>query len=963
MSTEESLSTGLQGLPWIVHKFGGTSVADADCYLTVAQILEEQIGILPGPDDDLSVVSRAGSTCHLAVVVSAMGGKPKVTDLLLKTVNSAADRDMDAVEETLAVVLGKHEKCLRNLFTAGNGEHERLVGVIHRDIEDIRDILKTVFLMKWRANRISELVSGYGELWSAQILTALMQMRTQKRNEALNNLSESSLHEVRAPVTHQFTYLDARRVITIDEEAIRDGAVAWEESLAKLEDVHQEEASKLTGESQMLHYIITGYVASNTDGVSTTLQRDGSDYSAAIMGKLLQSHSIVIWTDVDGVLSADPRLVPLAQVLSEVSYNEAMELAYFGAKVLHPKTMQPAILAVPQIPIYIRNTFNSSFRGTRIFTSSPTHRDRDKVVCGFTSIDNMALINVEGSGLVGVLGVDSRIFGTLERLAISVVLISQASSEHSVTFATVESDAVAAKVAIEEEFRRELQNNRISRVEVQMPCSIIAAVGDGMSHTAGVSGRFFSALGDARINVLAIAQGCSERNISAVVLTKESTRALRAVHAAFRLSHTTIRVGVVGMNELGESLLKLLQDQRAALRSTFEIDLQVAIIHPSSDARKSIRLKSDDSGGSNSITIQSFNKAIGRTSSSCEEGSESFVAEFGLVDLLPHLFRTDCTNHVIFDCTNDEAVGELHASWLKAGVDVVTANNTGLSGPKAQREEICQAETAQGKLSAKYLRNVTVGGGLPVINTARTLLQTGDKIRRIDGILSVSLSFIMFRISPPSDIKRCSIFDEDFSNGAFSGDLLLSPSANIGAACSFSQAVKEAIALGLMEEDPTKDLNNEYVSRVLMVLARELGVEDVETAEIQNSSDKLLEGVADFHNLPTNIDEKIYARVEEARSRGCVLRQISSVDVAENRIETKIVEVPDHHVFGVTPPSCECIRFFTNRHRRYPLIVQGPSAGADSTASALLAELLQLMRGRANPRSVVLSRSGTSAQL
>ena len=239
-----------------------------------------------------------------------------------------------------------------------------------------------------------------------------------------------------------------------------------------------------------------------------------------------------------------------------------VEQSFFCAKVIHPKTMQPAIMCEPQIPIFIRNTFNSSFRGSRIFTSSTTHLDRERCVCGFSSIERMAIINVEGSGMVGVKGVARRLFGTLESVGLNVVLISQASSEHSITIAISMKQAIDAKTAVEEEFHKELKQNHIYKVEVIQPCSIIAAVGDGMHLTSCVSGRFFTALGDAKINILALSQGANERNISAVVLEEESTRALRAVHAAFRLSHTNVRVGIIGMNEIGMSLLKLLQEQR-----------------------------------------------------------------------------------------------------------------------------------------------------------------------------------------------------------------------------------------------------------------------------------------------------------------------------------------------------------------------------------------------------------------
>lgn len=982
----DSSPLGFAGKVWEVHKFGGTSVATADCFVLVATIVEEQLGLRPrrmsvgsGVNKDHAAVAAAAAKAPaavadpngvhsskncMAVVVSAMGGKPKVTDLLLNTVTAAAQRQNDQVEAYLNEILVKHSSCLEQLFPAE--EQQRLMGIIQRDMTDIRDILKTVSLMKWQATRISELVSGYGEIWSAQILAALLQQRQ---------------------ANYEFCYLDARRVITVDEEAIQHGTIAWEMSSEKLDRVYTEERRKrqskyahLDEEDWQLHFVITGYIATNTQGVATTLQRDGSDYSAAIMGRLLQSQHITIWTDVDGVLSADPRRVPSANVLQEVSYNEAMELAYFGAKVIHPKTMQPAISAHPQIPIYIRNTFHSAFRGTRIYTSSTTHVDRDKCVCGFSSIEHMALINVEGSGLIGVPGVAKRLFGTLERIGVNVVLISQASSEHSITFATLEEQAQAAKEAIEDEFHKELAASRISNVDVQAPCSIIAAVGDGMSSTTGVSGRFFSALGDAQINVLAISQGCSERNISAVVKTEESTRALRAVHAAFRLSHTTVRIGLVGMStELGDSLLKLLESQRSKQREVLEIDLQVCAAIADGTSPKFVSLKHDSDGSVDSITTASYNHMTGGSMMLGAAASDTMwfdevnskqvvhLTHAGIDKFLDHLFRKECPHHVIFDCTGDPHVGKLHANWLRAGVNVVTANNTGLSGPRDQRDDISAAEHARGKLSAQYLCGVTVGGALPVVSTLRNLLNSGDKIRRVDGILSVSLSFILFRVSPPPGIAKCSEFDEISSKGAFRGDASMSPMSQVGKPCSFSQAVREAVALGLMEENMTSDLNNDYTARVLMVLARELGLDrNVTTEEIQETSEKIVDNVSadwDVNNIPAEVDQLVKNRVEAAAQRGCVIRHVSSVDVKERKIEIKVVEVPNNHVFAITPPSCECVRFFTARHRRYPLIIQGPSAGAECTASALLAELLHLMRGKVGARSGVLARTGSSAFL
>ena len=940
------------------------------------------------------------------------------------SVQYAAQRNITSMNDVLQQIYDKHETCLQTLFPShvpmsqeeedvptlslsSSSPQFLLLQNLRTDLQDIRDILQTVSLMKWHSTRISELISGYGELWSTQILTLLLNTRQQQQ--------QHPIHEF--PTEHHFVYLDARRVITVDEtnspnnnnnnnnnsnnSSNSNSVVCWELSQTKLQQVYEEEYQKLLSQQQQqqsssscpkiqLHWVMTGYVASNTDGVATTLQRDGSDYSAAIMGRLLDrrcssvvvqiqspdataiatttTKAVTIWTDVDGILSADPRLVPLAQTVPEVSYNEAMELAYFGAKVLHPKTMQPAIYM--NIPIYIRNTFRSTWSGSRIYTRSTTDKESDQVVCAFSSIDNMAIVNVEGSGLIGVPGVAKRLFGTLERVGVNVVLISQASSEHSITFATTAPQAQAAKMVIEEEFRIELEQHRISNVDVKAPCSIIAAVGDGMSSTTGCAGRFFSALGDAKINIIAIAQGCSERNISAVVQSNESVRALRAVHAAFRLSHTTVRIAIIGLNELGQSLLHLLDTQRTTIRQIYEVDLQVCVIAPGATSSHLVCLQNDTDASADSITLDAYNTAVMTAQDSTSPSSTAKRVAGGPESVLEYLWRSACTNHILFDCTNDESISTLHAGWLRSQVDVITANNTGLSGSKEQRRDIYSAEHAHGKQSAKYLREVTVGGGLPVIKTLRSLLHSGDKIQRIDGIMSVSLSYILFRISPPPAFTSCTEFDTMSSNGAFHGDLILpgTDQAAIGTAVSFSEAVKEAIALGLMEDDPTKDLNNEYTCRVLMVLAMELGMaQNIEVFDIQKGSEKLLESIlhkeVDYHNLSAEIDAEVKVRVDAARAKGCVVRQISSVDVRNSKIDVNVMDVPEHHIFAVTPPSCECVRFFTDRHRQYPLIVQGPSAGADSTASALLAEILHLMRGKATPRSVALTRSTSAMTL
>lgn len=496
-----------------------------------------------------------------------------------------------------------------------------------------------------------------------------------------------------------------------------------------------------------------------------------------------------------------------------------------------------------------------------------------------------------------------------------------------------------------------------------------------MKDVTGVAGRFFSALGDAKINIFAIAQGCSERNISAVISTAQSTRALRALHAAFRLSHTTVRVAIIGMQNLGMSLLKLLEIQRRKIWLSFDIDLQVCVVSMCSSNTDIIQLKNQN--GSDSINLSSLREIL-NPSVSNDQLRVSFANKTGgdLVDLdiASHndllqignfLKREDCAHHVLFDCTSDVESSRFHPSWLLQGFHIVTANNTGISGSKEIRDQIFAAETVRGKLSAQYLREVCVCGGLPIISTIRRLLNSGDKIRRVDGVFSVALSYIMFRISPPPKISLNGEFDEKCTRGVFKGDIAVE---TMGEVCSFSQAVKEAIEMGLTEKDLSLDVGNDYASCVLMVLAKELGLNrDVTYKEIQERSEKLVDlpdgEVIDQYISNGSVDNDMRKRVEDAAQRGCVLRHVGSVDVSTQSVDIQILEVPNSHTFATSPPCCECVRFFTHRYQPYPLVISGPSAGMDSTSSALLAELLSMMRSKVGTKTGILSRSNSSAYL
>ena len=418
-------------LMWEVHKFGGTSVGNADCMQKC-----------------INIVKDAMPSARIAMVVSAMGGKPKVTDMLLNSVHSAAANDHDGCEQLLEAIHKKHVTCLQNILDDAPKEAYRIMDSITADLSNIRDLLKAVSLMRMAHHQILELVSGYGELWSAKILSAAM------RQQGL-----------------PFVFINARDVLVVRSDESAGVEVEWDISQDKLNQ-YMKTLPKIDGHEPGL--VITGYIASSTDGVATTLKRDGSDFSASIFGKLLGATAVTIWTDVSGVYSADPRRVPDAQIIDNVSYTEAIELAYFGAKVIHPKTMAPAIQA--KIPIYIRNTFDPEASGTRIFLAPRDNSNvREKCVCGFSTVDNVALLNIEGTGMVGVSGIAMRLFSALEEADIPVLFIAQASSEHSICFATRMTHVTQAKSAIETKFYFELSRNLISAVSVIEDCSIIAA--------------------------------------------------------------------------------------------------------------------------------------------------------------------------------------------------------------------------------------------------------------------------------------------------------------------------------------------------------------------------------------------------------------------------------------------------------------------------------------------------------
>ncbi|MGH8309377.1 MAG: bifunctional aspartate kinase/homoserine dehydrogenase I, partial [Steroidobacteraceae bacterium] len=720
-----------------------------------------------------------------------------------------------------------------------------------RDCHDIQGILHTVELTRAAARNVSDLIAGHGEIWSTKLFHRYLESRG-----------------ARAPVE----WIDARRIVIVEWGALGP-AVQWEESRERMRAIADDRFRGVL--------VITGFIASDRRGVQTTLGRNGSDFSASIFGALLDAAQIVIWTDVDGVLSADPRRVPDAKVIDSLSYNEAMELAYFGAKVIHPQTMAPAVGR--DIPIWIRNTFAPEQAGTLICARPSSALP----VKGITSIERIALINLEGAGMIGVPGTAHRLFGALREEGISVVLISQGSSEHSICCAIPQDEAERAAHVVRAAFARELAEGQIQSVEIDPDLAILAVVGDGMAGTPGVSAKVFNALGGAAVNVRAIAQGASERNISVVVDGRTATRALRAVHAGFYLSPHTLSIGVIGPGTVGRVLLDQLASQRQRLADEVKLDLRVRGIMDSK------RMLLADNG----IGLAAWRQQLEAHS---QEADLARFLEHVRVDYLPHT--------VLIDCTASEAVAGRYRDWLAAGVHIVTPNKKANSGELAYYRALQEARRTSG---ARYLYEATVGAGLPIIQTLRDLRETGDEITSIEGIFSGTLAYLF------------NVYD---------------------GRAQFSDIVRDAKQRGYTEPDPRDDLTGTDVARKLIILGREMGLGlDVSDVRVENLVPAGLEkgSVDEFMQALPSHDGAMRARFDAARARGKVLRYVGRL-TASGEATIGLVELDAKHPFANIALTDNVVRFATRRYCDNPLIVQGPGAGPEVTAGGVFADLLRL---------------------
>ncbi len=812
----------------IVHKFGGSSVADADCFERVCRLVE------------VDPSARRG------VVLSACKG---VTDALLSLVTLAEAQD-PTVSQRVADLRVRHVNLAYRLLGEGEASSP-YVQALTADLADISGILNTVRLIRQAATPLKDRVAGFGELWSSRLLAALLA----KRNP-----------------TESVRWLDAREVVTVEWGPLGP-VVQWTQSEHSL-------ARTLTADWRGV-LVIPGFIASTTDGLQTTLGRNGSDFSGSIFGALLQADEIIIWTDVDGVLSADPRRVPDAKIIDSLSYNEAMELAYFGAKVIHPQTMAPAVRL--GIPIRIKNTFAPETPGTLICE----HPASSQPVKGVTTVDAVALLNLEGAGMIGVPGTAQRLFGALREASISVILISQGSSEHSICCAVPNADAEAAAQVVKAAFERELREGQIQRVEVSEGCSILAVVGDGMAGSHGVAAKLFNTLGSAAISVRAIAQGASERNISVVIDARHSSRALQAVHAAFYLSRHTLSIGLIGPGLVGGALIDQILSQSERLKDHAELDLRLRAVLNSKHM-----LLADGALGEGPWREQ---LAHSTQASDLDRFTRHVQAAH-----LPHA--------VIIDCSSSPTVAARYSAWLAAGIHIVTPNKKANSGALSDYQALKSARREGG---SHYLYEATVGAGLPVIQTLRDLRETGDDIRSIEGIFSGTLAYLF------------NVYD---------------------GTVPFSSIVREAKQKGYTEPDPRDDLSGTDVARKLIILGREMGlalemadvvVESLVPADLSDCTPD------EFLNRLPAFDQALADRYQAAKAKGQVLRYVGRLSVS-GAATVGLVSLDAKHPFANIALTDNVVRFETRRYCDNPLIVQGPGAGPEVTAGGVFGDLLRL---------------------
>jgi aspartokinase/homoserine dehydrogenase 1 len=809
-----------------VLKFGGTSVANAGNINKVVSIVQK-------------VIQRDKTV----VVVSAFGG---VTDNLLKAGALAAVAN-ESYKEELAIIEHRHIEAVKVLVPVAR--QSSILSWVKQRCNEIEDICNGVFLLGELSNRTRDRIVSFGELISSQIVAARLLAA------GTDAVWKDSRELIITDSNHGYAAVDF---------AVTDGNIR----------------NYFAGAGGNL-FVVPGFVASNAIGLTTTLGRGGSDYTAAIFAAALDAKVLEIWTDVSGMMTADPRLVPNAKVLPHISYQEAMELSHFGAKVIYPPTIQPVMSK--SIPVWIKNTFEPEAHGTVI--ENEVSKRNGNNIRGITSINKIALLSLEGSGMVGVPGFSRRLFEALANEQINVILITQGSSEHSICVGIDEAMASDAKAIVDKAFSYEIETGKVEPLVVENGLAIVALVGDNMKSHPGVSGKMFGAIGRNGVNIRAIAQGSSERNISAVIASTDVKKAINVLHEEFfETTYKQVNLFIAGAGNVGSKLLAQLQQQQSYLQE--QLRLQVRVI----GIANSRKMVFNDEG----INLRNWKEEL--------EGGEAM--ELGrFVDIIR---SKNLRNAVFADVTANDQVAQSYAHLLEKSISVVACNKVACSSAYAYYKKL---KDLAREYNAYFLFETNVGAGLPVIGTLNDLLRSGDTVNRIEAVLSGTLNFVF---------------------NHYNGEK------------SFADVVKQAQDEGYTEPDPRLDLSGTDVMRKIMILARESG-ERLEMDDIANTSfmpPSCMKGsVADFYVEMAKQEAHFKDIYEQAVKAGKKLKFVAKYEHGKAAVGLQHID-PQHdfyHLYG----KDNVVLFYTNRYVEQPLVVKGAGAGAEVTASGVFADIIR----------------------
>lgn len=806
-----------------VMKFGGTSVGSVNSILSVKHIVES--------------VSEP-----VIVVVSALGG---ITDKLINTSKMASTGNA-AYEDEFQQIVSRHVEMVKEVIPAGERQ-EALQGKIGELLNELKDIFQGIYLIKDLSPKTSDMIVSYGERLSSLIVAELIKdARWFDSRAFIKTEKKHNKHTIDADLTTQL---------------VRD-------TFSFLPKVA----------------LVPGFISSDkTTGEVTNLGRGGSDYTAALIAAALDADSLEIWTDVDGFMTADPRVISAAYTITELSYVEATELCNFGAKVVYPPTIYP--VCHKNIPILIKNTFNPDGAGTIIKQEVST--PQCKAIKGISSINDTSLITVQGLGMVGVIGVNYRIFKALAKNGISVFLVSQASSENSTSIGVRNADAALACDALNEEFAKEIEMGEISPIMAESDLATVAIVGENMKHTPGIAGKLFDTLGRNGINVIACAQGASETNISFVIESKSLRKSLNVIHDSFFLSeYQVLNLFVCGVGTVGGSLLDQIRCQQEKLKNENGLMLNVVGII---DAKRAL-----------------FNREGCDLTNYREELKENGMHS-NVQTIHDEIIRMNIFNSVFVDCTASADIASLYKDLLQHNVSVVAANKIAASSAYENYREL---KTIARQRGVKYLFETNVGAGLPIINTINDLIHSGDKILKIEAVLSGTLNFIFNKIS---------------------------------AEVPFSRTIQMAKEERYSEPDPRIDLSGKDVIRKLVILAREAGYR-IEQEDVEKNlfvPNDFFEGsLEDFWKLVPSLDADFEARRQVLAKENKHWRFVAKFE--DGKASVGLQEVDINHPFYGLEGSNNIILLTTERYKEYPMMIQGYGAGAGVTAAGVFADIMSI---------------------